>query len=191
MYLAAVMDWHSRHVLSWRLSNSLDATFCLDALEDALSEHRPDIFNTDQGSQFTSEAFTSCLQRHGVAISMDGRGRALDNVFIERLWRTLKYEEIYLKDYPTSSIWNRVSHGTSSSTAANDGTKDSAIARHGKCSTIEETRQTSSVNETFPAPRSPPKRPRPAVQFPGSTSSQATPPPMAAVHAYSGCGARL
>jgi putative transposase len=100
MYLVAVMDWHSRHVLSWRLSNSLDATFCLDALEDALSEHRPDIFNTDQGSQFTSGAFTSCLQRHGVAISMDGRGRALDNVFIERLWRTVKYEEIYLKDYP-------------------------------------------------------------------------------------------
>ena len=99
MYLVAVMDWYSRHVLAWRLSNTLDAAFCLEALEDALGEYQPDIFNTDQGSQYTSEAFTSCLQSHGVAISMDGRGRALDNVFIERLWRSVKYEEVYLKDY--------------------------------------------------------------------------------------------
>jgi putative transposase len=97
MYLVAIMDWYSRHVLAWRLSNTLDAAFCLDALHEALDQYRPDIFNTDQGSQYTSEAFITCLQSHGVAISMDGRGRALDNVFIERLWRSVKYEEIYLK----------------------------------------------------------------------------------------------
>jgi putative transposase len=99
MYLVAIMDWYSRHVLAWRLSNTLDVAFCLDALEEALEQHQPDIFNSDQGSQYTSEAFTSCLQSHGVAISMDGRGRALDNAFIERLWRSVKYEEVYLKEY--------------------------------------------------------------------------------------------
>lgn len=99
MYLVAVIDWYSRYVLSWRLSNSLETTFCLEALEEALREKQPEIFNTDQGVQFTSIAFTSCLASREVAISMDGRGRALDNVFIERLWRTVKYEDIYLKDY--------------------------------------------------------------------------------------------
>lgn len=99
LYLVAVMDWYSRHVLSWRLSNTLDGEFCLEALEDALASNKPEIFNSDQGSQFTSSSFTGCLERHGVRISMDGRGRALDNVFIERLWRSLKYEEVYLKDY--------------------------------------------------------------------------------------------
>jgi putative transposase len=99
MYLVAIMDWFSRYVLSWRLSNSLETTFCLEALEEALDSRRPEIFNSDQGVQFTSVAFTSRLERQGVAISMDGRGRALDNVFIERLWRTVKYEDIYLKDY--------------------------------------------------------------------------------------------
>lgn len=103
MYLVAVMDWHSRHVLSWRLSNSLEGHFCIDALEDALSIGTPEIFNTDQGSQFTSTRFTTILERNSIAISMDGRGRALDNVFIERLWRTVKYEDIYLKDYGTAS----------------------------------------------------------------------------------------
>lgn len=101
MYLVAVLDWYSRFVLSWRLSNSLGTSFCLDALEDAFTWGQPEIFNTDQGAQFTSVAFTSRLQTAGVAISMDGRGRALDNVFIERLWRTVKYENIYLKDYET------------------------------------------------------------------------------------------
>ena len=101
MYLVAVMDWYSRFVLSWRLSNSLDMSFCLEALEDAFLWGRPEIFNTDQGAQFTSAAFTSRLQTAGVAISMDGRGRALDNVYIERLWRTVKYENIYLKGYET------------------------------------------------------------------------------------------
>jgi putative transposase len=99
LYLVAILDWHSRFVLSWRLSNTLDAEFCVEALEDALSSAEPEIFNTDQGVQFTSDEFTCRLIEAGVAISMDGRGRALDNVFVERLWRTVKYEEIYLKDY--------------------------------------------------------------------------------------------
>jgi putative transposase len=99
MFLTAVIDWHSRFVLSWRLSNTLDSRFCLEALESALGGGRPEIFNTDQGSQFTARAFTGRLEEAGVAISMDGRGRALDNVFVERLWRSLKYEEVYLKAY--------------------------------------------------------------------------------------------
>ena len=99
LYLVAVLDWYSRHVISWRLSNSLDNEFCVEALEEALAECRPEIFNTDQGVQFTSQAFTGRLESAGVAISMDGRGRALDNVFIERLWRTVKHENIYLYDY--------------------------------------------------------------------------------------------
>lgn len=99
-YLVAIIDWYSRKVLSWRLSNSLEAEFCVDCLEDALRRHgKPDIFNSDQGSQFTSTAFTGVLKREGVAISMDGRGRALDNIFVERLWRSLKQENIYLKGY--------------------------------------------------------------------------------------------
>jgi putative transposase len=99
VYLTAILDWYSRYVLSWRLSNSLDGAFCIAALEEALTGRQPEIFNTDQGAQFTSTKFTSCLESRGVAISMDGRGRALDNVFVERLWRTVKYEEVYLKDY--------------------------------------------------------------------------------------------
>ena len=99
LYLVAVIDWFSRYVLSWRLSNTLDGAFCLEALDEALSASRPEIFNSDQGAQFTSTAFTERLLRCDVAISMDGRGRALDNVFIERLWRSVKYEEVYLKDY--------------------------------------------------------------------------------------------
>ena len=99
LYLVAIMDWASRHVLAWRLSNSLDADFCVEALDDALACHgRPEIFNTDQGSQFTSVAFTGRLREAGVRISMDGRGRCIDNIFIERLWRSLKYEAVYLRD---------------------------------------------------------------------------------------------
>ena len=99
-YLVAVMDWASRRVLSWRLSNTLDASFCIEALQEALDRYdAPEIFNTDQGSQFTSEGFTGMLTSHGVRISMDGRGRWMDNVFIERLWRSVKYEEVYLKAY--------------------------------------------------------------------------------------------
>ena len=99
-YLVAVIDWYSRKVLSWRLSNSMDASFCVDCLEDALREYgSPAVFNSDQGSQFTSAAFTDVLKREGVAISMDGRGRALDNIFVERLWRNVKHEDVYLKGY--------------------------------------------------------------------------------------------
>ena len=101
MYLVAVMDWYSRYVLSWRLSNTLEAEFCVEALQEALSRGTPEIFNTDQGSQFTSREFTDVVQSNQVAISMDGRGRALDNVFIERLWWSVKYEEVYLKAYGT------------------------------------------------------------------------------------------
>jgi putative transposase len=101
MYLTAVIDWHSRYVLSWALSNSLEGTFCIEALDEALAGGTPEIFNTDQGSQFTAAAFTGRLQQAGIAISMDGRGRALDNVFIERLWRTVKYEWLYLHGFDT------------------------------------------------------------------------------------------
>lgn len=100
MYLVAIMDWYSRRVLSWRLSNTMDSSFCVDALEEALARHGPpEIFNSDQGSQFTAEAFTKPLRDRGIAISMDGKGRCIDNVFVERLWRSLKYEEIYLHAY--------------------------------------------------------------------------------------------
>ena len=101
MYLVAVIDWHSRYVLSWRLSNSLEGSFCVDALEAALELGCPEIFNTDQGVQFTSRAFTERLERSGVRISMDGRGRALDNVFVERLWWSVKHEHVYRHDHQT------------------------------------------------------------------------------------------
>jgi putative transposase len=101
MYLAAVIDWYSRYVVSWRLSNTLEGTFCLEMLDEALGRGRPEVFNTDQGAQFTAEAFTGKLVSAGVAVSMDGRGRCLDNVFVERLWRTVKYEDVYLKCYET------------------------------------------------------------------------------------------
>jgi putative transposase len=101
IYLVAVMDWFSRYVLSWAVSITMDVSFCLEALDQALEVARPDIFNTDQGAQFTSHDFTERLAAAGILISMDGRGRALDNVFVERLWRTVKYEEVYLKDYET------------------------------------------------------------------------------------------
>jgi putative transposase len=99
MYLAAVIDWYSRYVLAWRLSNTLDGSFCLEMLEAALSKGQPEVFNTDQGVQFTAQAWTGRLEAAGVAVSMDGRGRCLDNVFVERLWRAVKYEDIYLWRY--------------------------------------------------------------------------------------------
>ena len=99
LYLVAIMDWYTRYVVAWRLSNTLDADFCVEALEEALSKGTPEIFNTDQGSQFTGDGFTGLLERSGVRISMDGKGRYADNIFIERLWRTVKYEEVYLKAY--------------------------------------------------------------------------------------------
>ena len=99
MYLVAVIDWYSRYVLAWQLSNTLDGSFCLEVLEQALERGRPEIFNTDQGSQFTAGGFTGRLEAADILVSMDGRGRALDNIFIERLWRSVKYEDIYLKAY--------------------------------------------------------------------------------------------
>jgi putative transposase len=102
MYLVAIMDWHTRRVLSWRVSNTMDSDFCIEALEEALQRFgAPDIFNTDQGAQFTSEAFTGVLKEHGINISMDGKGRWVDNVFVERLWRSVKYEDVYLRAYET------------------------------------------------------------------------------------------
>ena len=102
LYLVAIMDWHSRAVLSWRLSNTMEADFCVAALEEALARYgKPEIFNSDQGSQFTSTAFTGVLTTAGIKISMDGRGRCIDNVFVERLWRSVKYEEVYLRAYDT------------------------------------------------------------------------------------------
>ena len=99
MYLAAVIDWFSRYVIAWKLSNTLDGSFCTEMLDEALAGGRPEIFNTDQGVQFTTAAFTGRLESAGVAVSMDGRGRALDNVFVERLWRSVKYEDIYIQGY--------------------------------------------------------------------------------------------
>lgn len=102
MYLVAVMDWHTRKVLAWRLSNTMDTAFCVEALQEAIGRFGcPEIFNTDQGAQFTAEAFTSVLKAHDITISMDGKGRWADNVFVERLWRTVKYEDVYLKAYET------------------------------------------------------------------------------------------
>lgn len=101
MYLVAVIDWYSRYVLSWRLSNSLEADFCIEALKEALSKGSPKIFNSDQGVQFTSQRFTGILISQGIQISMDSKGRALDNIFVERFWRSLKYEDIYIKKYET------------------------------------------------------------------------------------------
>lgn len=103
MYLMAVLDWFSRYVLSWKLSNSLESSFCVEGLEEALEKAKPDIFNTDQGAQFTSKEFTDVLKAKTIKISMDSKGRALDNIFVERLWRTVKYEEVYLKDYQSVS----------------------------------------------------------------------------------------
>jgi putative transposase len=103
-YLVAIIDWYSRRVLSWRISNSMDVVFCVDCLEGALRTHgKPEIFNSDQGSQFTSEAFTGVLKREDILISMDGRGRVFDNIFVERLWRSVKHEDVYLKGYASMS----------------------------------------------------------------------------------------
>jgi len=103
VYLVVVMDWHSRYILSWELSITLEKEFCLDALHRALLIAKPEIFNTDQGPQFTSEEFTTLLEGEGIQDSMDGRGRVYDNIFVERLWRTVKYEEVYLHEYRTVS----------------------------------------------------------------------------------------
>ena len=124
VYLVAIMDWYSRKVLSWRVSNTLDTSFCVDALEEAIEAcGAPEIFNTDQGSQFTSEEFTGVLKRHDIRISMDGKGRWVDNVFVERLWRSVKYEDVYLKVCVTAWLLPRRHWaGISPSTIPGDGT---------------------------------------------------------------------
>lgn len=110
MYLVAVLDWYSRYVLAWQLSNTLDGRFCQVALQAALAYGRPEIFNTDQGSQFTAQAFTTAVEAAGSRMSMDGKGRALDNIFIERLWRSVKYEDVYLQDYTTVPLMDAGLH---------------------------------------------------------------------------------
>lgn len=106
LYLVAVMDWYSRYVLAWKLSNNLESDFCIETLKGALKNGKPEIFNTDQGCQYTSNGFTGILRAHGIQISMDGKGRALDNIYVERLWRSLKYEEVYLKSYENGRYAN-------------------------------------------------------------------------------------
>lgn len=134
LYLVAVMDWASRAVLSWRLSNTMDVSFCIDALEEALARFgKPEIFNTDQGSQFTSAAFTGVLEQAGIAISMDGRGRWMDNVFIERLWRSLKHEDVCLKG---SADGREARHGIAAWIEFYNGivpTRRSAMRRQWRC----------------------------------------------------------
>jgi putative transposase len=111
MYLTAIIDWYSRYVISWEISNSLDVSFCTSILESALLVSKPEIFNTDQGSQYTSNEFTSVLKSNQIKISMDGKGRALDNIFVERLWRTVKYESIYLNAPSSGTIlWQQLNH---------------------------------------------------------------------------------
>ena len=127
------MDWHSRHVVAWRLSNTLEAGFCGEALEEALARGNPEVFNADQGSQFTSLEFTHVLQEHGVKISMDGKGRHIDNIFVEQLWRTVKYEEVYLEGYPVKPGGNRAP--TSGSTTTRDPIRPWATGPRPRCST--------------------------------------------------------
>jgi putative transposase len=137
LYLVAIMDWHCRCVLAWRLSNTLEVDFCMEAVTEALSKGKPEVFNIDQGSQFTSEAFTGMLLEQGIQISMDGKGRYTDNIFAERLWRSIKYEEVYLKAYQNGSearaglalIWT--------STTGSDLTRLWATGPQRKCSKKE------------------------------------------------------
>src|SRR5215467_627247 len=177
--LVVIMDWVSRAVLAWRLSNTLDADFCVEALEEALSRHgRPEIFNTDQGSQFTSNDFTGTLKRHGVMISMDGKGRCMDNIFVERLWRSLKYEEVYLNAYATVAEprpalacgWNFTTRSAS--------TRAWVIARRGKftskaCGYVDDRRCRPAALPPLP------EQARKAGKCsPSPTSPQAPPPTM-------------
>jgi putative transposase len=135
MYLAAILDWFSRYVIAWRLSNTLDGSFCLDMLEEALSRGRPEVFNTDQGVQFTAQAWTGRLEAAGVQVSMDGKGRCLDNVFVERLWRTVKYEDIYLRGYEAvpELRCGRGWGGTSRITTRSGCTRPWATGRQRRC----------------------------------------------------------
>ena len=136
LYLVAVMDWHSRYVeVAWRLSNTLKADFCVDVLKEALGQCQPEVFNTDQGSQFTSLEFTHILQEHGVKISMDGKGRYTGNILVERLWRTVKYEEVYLKAYTNAREARREMSATSGSTTTRGPIRPWATGPRPRCST--------------------------------------------------------
>jgi transposase InsO family protein len=132
MYLSAVIDWFSRYVLSWRLSNTLDGRFCLEALDEALVISRPEIFNTDQGSQFTAQEYTGHLEQARIAVSRDRRGRALDNVFVERLWRSVKYEDIYSRTMSERRIWSRAWRPISGSTTRSVPINPWAIGLRGR-----------------------------------------------------------
>jgi transposase InsO family protein len=134
LYLVSVMEWVSRYVLAWRLSNLLDSSFCIEALEDALSQGRPKIFNTDQGNQFTRDDFSDVLRVHRIAISMDGRGRLSDNIFVKRLWRSLKYEGVYLKAYQNGPRHGIASPRTLISIIASDCIKPWMIAPRARSS---------------------------------------------------------
>ena len=147
IYLTAVMDWYSRYVVSWKASITLDAAFCVEALEEALTIGTPLIFNTDQGSQFTSKDFTDVLKNHNITISMDGKGRVFDNIFIERLWRTVKYEEVYLKDY--ANVWEAIRSLRDFFRRYNEERLHSALGNrtpyevyHGAATTLQPTPQT-------------------------------------------------
>ena len=133
--LVAIMDWHSRYVVAWRLSNTLEAGFCIDALEEALEKGRPEVVNTDQVSQFTSGEFIRILQDHAVKISMDGKGRYADNIFVERLWRTVKYEEVYLKAYANAVEPGRKWAPTTGFTTTSDPVRPWTTGRRPRCST--------------------------------------------------------
>jgi putative transposase len=181
LYLVAVMDWFSRYVLSWRLSPTLEAGFCVEALREALAVSRPEIFNTDQGSQFTSEAFTSCLESHDVAISMDGRGRALDNVFVERLWRSVKYEEVYMKDYELPeeakhglrNYFRFYNHERAHFQSCPSGPNTRSLHSNSTLRTPHSTLPHSAFRiPAFPITRSPSQSPPPQ-----STNTAARPPP--------------
>ena len=135
LYLVAIMDWHSRYVMAWGLSNTLETGFCAEALTEALGQGRPDVFNTDQGSQFTSREFTQILQDHSVKISMDGRGRYQDNILVERLWRTVKYEEVYLKAYANGLEAREGCESPSGSTTTGGRIRPCATVRRRRSST--------------------------------------------------------
>jgi putative transposase len=161
LYLVAVIDWYSRLVLSWRLSNTMDRTFCVEALQEALERYgKPDIFNTDQGVQFTCEAFIGALSEQGIAISMDGKGRCLDNIFCERLWRSLKYEEVYLKAYETVAEakqeignWFAFYNDERPHQALNYATPQQFFAANGACAYVDNERALPTSTQAQQQPR--------------------------------------
>src|SRR5258707_11535998 len=171
------MDWVSRAVLAGRLSNTLDADFCVEALEEALSRYgRPEIFNTDQGSQFTSDDFTGTLKRHGITISMDGKGRCMDNIFVERLWRSLKYEEVYLNAYATVAEAKAGIGDWLSSTTTSASIRALVTARRGKSMRKAYGYVDDRLHRPAPLPQLPEQARKAGKCSPSPTSPQAPPP---------------